>query len=216
MSEQGFATGGTVVLKEVWRGLLWSARPAIVVADQPDLTAFWLPAGTQWKAPTTPPTRERAETRGERLAQCLMRGDWVLEDFEWDTSTLWVSEPGAAHTIGVSWRPEGEFAGWYVNLQEPFRRTSSGFQWMDHMLDVVVHPDRSWHWKDEDELQLMVDRGIFDQRLALAIRTEGERVISRLSREEAPFSDTWPAWRPDPGWSTPALPADWQQVESSK
>jgi len=216
MSGRSFAAGETVVLQEVWRGRLWSARPAIVVADQPNLTAFWLPAGTRWKAATTPPTREPARIRGERLAQSLVRGDWILTDHDWDMSTLWVSDPGAGHAVGISWRPNGEFAGWYVNLQEPFRRTSFGFQWMDLMLDIIVAPDRTWRWKDEDELQLMVDHGVFDERLALDVREEGERVISRLRRKEGPFSDRWPEWRPNPAWTTPVLSPGWEQVEAPR
>ncbi|MBL0345175.1 MAG: DUF402 domain-containing protein [Anaerolineales bacterium] len=41
---------------------------------------------------------------------------------------------------------------WYVNLQEPIRRTPIGFDTMDHTLDIVINPDMSeWKWKDDDE-----------------------------------------------------------------
>ena len=54
--------------------------------------------------------------------------------------------------------PDRRFAGWYVNLQKPFRRTARGFETMDLMLDLVVEVDRSWWWKDEDELETFVVR----------------------------------------------------------
>jgi len=46
------------------------------------------------------------------------------------------------HAIWVFWRgPQREFAGWYVNLQEPFRRTSRGVDTQDLELDIVIAPD---------------------------------------------------------------------------
>jgi hypothetical protein len=35
------------------------------------------------------------------------------------------------------------FGAWYVNLQEPFRRSRLGFDTQDLELDVVVSPDGS-------------------------------------------------------------------------
>jgi hypothetical protein len=30
----------------------------------------------------------------------------------------------------------------------------------------------------------------------------------------APFSESWPAWRPDPWWDGSELPADWDVVQA--
>lgn len=61
--------------------------------------------------------------------------------------------PGVAHAIHLWWfPPDWRFGGWYINLQEPIRPTRLGFDSMDHILDVVIEPDLSWRWKDEDEL----------------------------------------------------------------
>ena len=57
---------------------------------------------------------------------------------------LWPA--GAAHAIWL-------FAtSWYVNLQEPFRRTAGGVDTADQLLDLVRTKDGEWRWKDEDEL----------------------------------------------------------------
>ena len=40
--------------------------------------------------------------------------------------------------LGVLVGPEREFRGWYVNLQEPFRRTADGFDTQDLELDIWV------------------------------------------------------------------------------
>lgn len=204
--------GETIVPWEVWRGRLWSARPAIVAADEDDTLALWLPQGTVWKAPVTPPTRPRATTRAERLMACLEREDWLLEDRSWDISTLWLLREGALSATWISWLPTGEHYGWYINLQEPFRRTDRGLHWMDLMLDVVVDVDRHWRWKDEDEFQALIDRRLLDDAKAQAVRDEAERVIRNLERNEPPFRDPWPAWRPNPRWPAPTLPADWQTL----
>ncbi len=212
MSDRVFEVGETALLQEVWKGRLWSARPMIVVEDRSDYLALWYPTGTTWKAPSTPPTRVRASTRTERIMSNLAKRDWVLEDRRYDVSSLWLAEPGADHAVWVSWLGTGEHWGWYINLQEPFRRTDRGFQWMDLMLDVIVEPDRNWKWKDEDDFAAMIDRGLIDPAHAEAVRREGEKIIRRVEGNEPPFSEPWPAWRPDPNWPIPALPHDWHRI----
>jgi len=204
--------GDTIVLQEIWRAKLWAARPMIVVEDEVDRLALWFPQGTIWKAPTTHPSRQWHEVRGERLAECAALGEWVLRDSEWDVDTLCLLEPGVGYAIWVSWLPEFEPWGWYVNLQEPFRRTPQGIQTMDLMLDVIVDVDRSWRWKDEDELETLVRRGVFSRALADRARADGLDAIQRAERNEPPFSEPWHDWRPRPEWSLPRLPKGWDLV----
>ena len=168
------------------------------------LRRLWFPRGTAWKAPTTPPHLPRAADRGERLAHCALSGDWVFRDAEWDVDTLVLLREGAWHALWVSWLPSGEHWGWYVNLQLPFRRTELGFETMDLVLDLIVDPDGSWRWKDEDELATWVARGVFEPELAERIRAEGESVLAR-----APWPTGWEKWRPDPAWELPELPDGW-------
>ncbi len=61
-------------------------------------------------------------------------------------------ERGASHSVYVHWGRDGEFLGWYVNLEDPWRETALGFDTTDHLLDVWIDPDRTWRWKDEDHL----------------------------------------------------------------
>jgi predicted RNA-binding protein associated with RNAse of E/G family len=83
---------------------------------------------------------------------------------------------------------------------------------MDLMLDVIVDPDRAWHWKDEDELETFVERGVFAPELADRIRDEGLRVIARVEGNRPPFDEPWPAWRPDETWTAPELPHGWDRL----
>jgi hypothetical protein len=203
--------GETVVLQEVWRGRVWAARPMRVVRDDGDSVALWFPRGTRWMAPTDDPGRPWQEDRGERLAECAARGEWCFRELEWEVDTLWLMREGDWHAVWVSWLPGGERWGWYVNLQEPFRRTPRGFATMDLMLDVIVNPDRTWHWKDEDELAVFVERGAFDAALARKARAEGLEVARRAENGEPPFSEPWHDWRPDPEWTTPELSDGWDR-----
>lgn len=207
-----WSPGDTVVVQEVWHDYVWAARPMIVARDDGDFVALWFPKGTRWKAPTSPPTRPRADARGQRLASCLSLRDWVFVDAAWDVSTLVLMRAGDWHALWVSWLDHGEHWGWYVNLQEPYRRTAKGFETMDLALDVVIDPDRTWHWKDEEELEAFVSEGVFDGVLAERIRDEGLLVAHRAERNEPPFSDPWPSWRPDPMWRMPELPEGWNEL----
>jgi Protein of unknown function (DUF402) len=200
-----------VVVHEIWRERVWAARPMTVVGDEGDSVALWFPRGTRWKAPTSNPARPWLEDRGERLAACAAAGAWVFRDAEWDVDTLVLMRAGDWHALWVSWLPGGEHWGWYVNLQEPFRRTALGFETMDLMLDVVVEPDRRWRWKDEDELDTFVSWGVFEPALAEHIREEGARVARRAERNEPPFCEPWPEWRPAPEWPLPELPDRWDE-----
>ena len=204
--------GQTIVVQEVWRGKLWAARPMIVAEDRGDFLALWFPKGTRWKAPTTSPGLPAAEDRGERLCACMASGEWIFRDLEWDVDTLWVLEAEVSHAVWVSWLDGFEPWGWYVNLQEPFSRTTHSLQTMDLMLDVIVDRDRSWRWKDEDELQALLDWQLIDGAKAAAIRAEAESVLRRLEADKPPFNEPWHDWRPEPAWGLPELPAGWDRL----
>jgi predicted RNA-binding protein associated with RNAse of E/G family len=142
----------------------------------------------------------------------MASGEWIFRDLEWDVDTLWVLEAEVSHAVWVSWLDGFEPWGWYVNLQEPFSRTTHSLQTMDLMLDVIVDRDRSWRWKDEDELQALLDWQLIDGAKAAAIRAEAESVLRRLEADKPPFNEPWHDWRPEPAWGLPELPAGWDRL----
>src|SRR5260370_34644413 len=81
-------------------------------------------------------------------------------------------------------------------------RTPIGYDSLDHVLDIVVAPDGTWHWKDEDEFEEAIQLGLFTPSEAADIRAEGERVITRLS---SLLPTGWEHWRPPPRWSVSSL-----------
>ena len=83
---------------------------------------------------------------------------------------------------------------------------------MDLMLDLIVLPDSSYHVKDEDEFDAMLQHGLIDQDVARSVRKELASVIERVENNVPPFCEPWPDWRPDPTWEIPALPGDWRDL----
>jgi hypothetical protein len=137
-----FRPGQTIVLREIWRGRIWSARPVIVVQDTPELMAFFMPAA--FKYPTT--------SEGKRVkAKNRLHSDWVLSDGQTPYYSLRLTIPGAGYSVLLFWdMPDIKHHSFYINLEEPLTRTALGFDYLDQWLDVIVKPDLSaWHWKDE-------------------------------------------------------------------
>ncbi len=196
--------GDAVVLREVWHGRVWTARPAVVVEDTPEQQMFYVPSDVRWMCPTPP--------EGGRLR--IPTDGWVLEERPSDgVRVLSFAWPGVAHAVLLMWSPEGKLLRWYVNLQEPLRRTAIGFDYLDHALDVELAPDRSsWSLKDEDELGEAVERGIFTREQAAEFHIEGARAAERVLNRVPPFDQTWEGWRPDPAWPVPELPPGWDFV----
>jgi predicted RNA-binding protein associated with RNAse of E/G family len=143
----------------------------------------------------------------------IAAAEWTQADGKWyGGGRLLLAEPRTSHSICPSWSDDGQFLGWYVNLEDPWRSSPLGFDTTDHFLDIWVFPDRSWRWKDEDDLDEAVDVGLFTLEEARAIRAEGERVVERAEAGTAPFDEGWESWRPDPEWPLPLLPRGWDRL----
>jgi predicted RNA-binding protein associated with RNAse of E/G family len=196
--------GDRISLREMWLGRVWEARPATVVQDQPHQRMLHVPGGVTAMVAVDD---EDGELR-------LYRHRWRLAPRVTRRSFLSFAWPEEAYGILAFWDPDdGSFAGWYVNLETPLRRTAVGFDFTDHCLDVLVSADRStWTWKDEDELQEAVARGIFTAEEAAAFRADGERAVDRILSGRPPFDQDWSTWRPDPEWPLPTLPPGWDEA----
>jgi len=191
-----------VLFRFVWPWNVFSVVPATVVEQNDARIVLWIAPETPVKWPP-----------GMRLPiPELAEGRWTHVDARWYGGRLMIAEPGASHSIYVSWGREGEFVGWYVNLEQPWRKSPLGFDTTDHLLDIWVDPDRSWRWKDEDDLAEAVELGLFSPEQAREFRAEGERAIERIAAWSAPFDEGWENWRPDPSWPLPSIPEGWDRL----
>ncbi|MEU7841706.1 DUF402 domain-containing protein [Micromonospora sp. NPDC049114] len=201
--------GEQVLVQEVWRDRVWSARPMTAVRDDGDLLVLWMPAGTEWRAPDSPPERPAPADRGERIAECLVRSDWVHIDRVWRMNTLWLMPHGLHHVVWVCWDREGAHLGWYVNFQRPYVRAGATVQYMDYALDLRVAPDGTATWKDEGDLAQLTSRGLVPPESVRSMRAEGVALSRAALRRDPPFDVRWTDWRPDPNWPVPHLDPRW-------
>lgn len=73
---------------------------------------------------------------------------------------------------------------------------------------AIVRTSSQWRWKDEDEFESAISRGLISPERAVQIRAEGLRALSLLQQGQPPFDHEWTSWRPDPAWPRPELPKD--------
>jgi hypothetical protein len=195
--------GEPVLCRKLWNGAVMTALPMRVISDSPERTVLYLAPDTAFKGARTP-----AGTKVRDLSS------WVSTDLVWaGGSLIRLIQPEAWHCVDVEFDAAGEFIGWYVNLQEPFRRAGSRFDTVDLVLDLVVAPDRSWRLKDEDDFRLAVTRGHLTAEAESRVRAEAERMIGVLASGGSPFCEPeWLEWRPPADWTVPALPLDWASL----
>lgn len=182
--------GEAVMRQEVLNdGRVWLRFQVLVVRDGPDLLATYVPEGTPLEFPegSWPTSNGRHPWHGRR---------------RWEGhGLLMLQRPGDAYAIWLFWHgPEREFRGWYVNLQEPFRRRAQGYDTQDLELDIRVPLDAPWEWKDDDLLDERVREGRFTASQATEIRAEGARIAADLDAGRRWWSDDWAGWTPDHAW----------------
>ena len=199
-----WSSGDVVMLRYLHEGRVSRVFPANVVDDGAEATRLYLRPGT--------PVRARATLDGVPISRSLpyaerFRLPWRLGDSSWEGNhTLHLAAAGSSYGALAFWTVDWEFEGYYVNLQEPLRRSRFGFDTADHVLDVVID-ETGWRWKDEDELEEAVRAGRFTRDEARALYREGERAIAAYESGQPPFDLDWSGWRPDPAWPMPTLAA---------
>ena len=197
-----FDPGETIALRQTWEGLVWAARPATVVEDTPVQTMLFIPAGIRWMAPSYD---------GKRLKIPQAEFELIPQRFD-ETHVLSFSWSKTRYAVLLFFHLDWSPWSWYVNLEDPLRRTALGFDTLDHELDVIVELDGSWRWKDEDDLAEAIHRGVIPAEEEPRLRADGERAVRRILGREPPFDRDWTAWRPDPAWPVPVLPEGWDRV----
>lgn len=179
-----FVPGTFVQRREVHQGRVWLSAPVRVVADD-DVLAVWLAEGTPLTFPDHP----------------LGRHPWSGRSRWTGTSVLQVHRPGDAHAVWALFR-DGRVDHWYVNFQDPYRRSADGFDTQDHGLDIVIRDD-GWHWKDRGDVAMLVATGRLTRAQADAVWAEAGFVASALDRGECWWRARWGGWTLDPDWTHP-------------
>jgi hypothetical protein len=200
-----WSPGDVILYRGIWCRNVWWAIPVIVVRDDADLIIVYWRAGTPAKRP---PGRVSPKEMVENPKPNLVDSKWT------DTDILMFATPEAFHSIYAMWEAgHSRFKCWYINLQEPLRRTPLGFDTTDHLLDIVIEPElENWVCKDEDELDEAIELGLFTLEKGNEIRDEGRRVVNQVESNHSPFCDGWENWHPPEEWSVPDFPKVWDII----
>ncbi|MEO8539669.1 MAG: DUF402 domain-containing protein [bacterium] len=192
-----FDVGEEVVVRYLTRigsgvGMTWPYR---VVRDDDDLVALYIPTGStfmRWHAPDGGPRQ--------------------LTEGEWRRDVLRLMFPNKPYSIWLFWEGPGRpFTTYYVNFEEPFRRTAVGFDTNDHTLDILVAPDLTWQWKDRDDFAALIANRNFSAEFGEEVESAAREVIQLIEAGAPPFSGEWVRWEPPAEWTTPALHPRWRE-----
>lgn len=203
-NESFWFPGDPITLRGVGEKVFW-AYPVIVVQDSPEWIAYYLCAGANGK------------NTSHRVAPHEMLDAHAIDivDHQWRrTDVLMLARPGEAFSVYYMWETGTRNLDCiYINLQEPLRRTHIGFDSMDNVLDVVIHPDMDqWRWKDEDEFEAAQRVGVYSPERARQIRIDGENAIELVLSRRRPMYEKWKLWEPNPQWGLPTLSPLWEEL----
>jgi len=187
--------GDAIVRREIWRGRPTGAWGGYVLEDTDEQIVLYLPEG----------------------APLAFTQDFFGAPHPWSRRDRWVGHgvvqlhrPGSMNSVWVFWAGPGrELAAWYVNIEEPWRRSPLGFDTQDLELDLVIEPDGAWSFKDDEQLEPWIARGRWTPEEIVAIRAEGARLGAELDAGRRWWSEEWATWEPDPAWAPPVLPEGW-------
>jgi hypothetical protein len=176
-----------------------------VAADDESGLRLWLPIGSSfWRL-----VADDGSTMGD-VPIDQMRGPRLREQ-SWTGSDAMIWMPaGQPYSVWWFWA-DGQFTGWLANLEEPYVRWAdrgcAGVDTADQALDLIVRPDHSCRWT-EDEFQARTGNPLYwTEAQASQIRANGDRLTKLAEAAGFPFDGTWTGFRPDAAWTLPGLPA---------
>jgi predicted RNA-binding protein associated with RNAse of E/G family len=139
---------------------------------------------------------------------------WKLEKFQWHTNRLlFLHEPQRYYSTILFWENErNRFLCYYINFQLPYQRSHCGIDTLDLDLDLIINPDYIYEWKDVDDYEKGIETEIILPEWIEGIETAKQEVFDRLEKRQYPYDGSWLDWMPDPTWSPPALPENWDKV----
>lgn len=189
-TERYFMPGEIIVRREMLDGREWLVYPVRVVEDGPDLLAVYLAHGT-------PLTFGTGEFRWGVHPWANLDPTWQSE------GVLQLQRPGDGYAVWLFWK-NGKFSGWYVNFQEPLRRTPAGFDTLDHELDLWLPGDGgAWQWKDVDLFEERERSGVLHAYESVMVRAAAAKVAEMLASESEWWDSAWSRWSPPADWAVP-------------
>lgn len=203
-------SGEVVSWRGIYRERVWHAQTTMVVKDSPEEIVLTLLPGTECIAP-----------EGYLDGKDGTKRRWNFKDRYWETQKyLWHTNrlllllaPEKYYSIIHFWdHTSNTFLCYYINFQLPFKRSQYVVDTLDLDLDLIVHQDLSYEWKDEDDYQKAIDHGIIFPEWIQGIEAAKQEIFEKLEKRQYPFDGSWLSWMSDPNWFPPTLPANWDKI----
>lgn len=203
--------GAEIVIRDIQLDRVLFAWPMRVVADRPDaLLAAQVPGAVgkvlngyrtdpltffeELQSPT--PTRVDRTWSSTITLLVVQLGQW------WATRLMWDAETG-------------QFLCYYVDLLRPPRRHGLCVDTADLALDLVVLPDGSHSWKDEDQVDIVRQLGWLTDEDWASFDAARDEILEALRSGRFPFDGSLLGSRPDPTMTPAVLPSDWDSLSST-
>ena len=203
-------SGDVIVWRGVFRNRVWHAQPVIVVKDTPEEMCVTLLPGTECVAPEG--YLDGKDSAKRRWS--FKEKDWKLENYAWRTNRLLILlEPDTYYSTMFFWRADSnDFLLYYINFQLPFQRSHCGIDTLDLDLDLIINPDFSFRWKDEDDYQKAIDHEVIMPEWTQEIEIAKKEIFNKLEKRQYPYDGSWLNWMPYPHWLPPKLPKNWDKI----
>jgi predicted RNA-binding protein associated with RNAse of E/G family len=178
-----YTAGDHVALRDVRNGVVYFAWPVTVIEDADRGLLVSQVPGAVGRVP-----RGYPDDLAELVHQLESRQPELVE-LEWKaTRTLGVFLPDQWWATRLFWNADGTaFLGYYVDFIRPIERDGNHVNTLDLALDVVVRPDGSWAWKDEDHLPIMRTLGWLDDETERHMELGKTAVIAAVESKTFPF-----------------------------
>jgi hypothetical protein len=206
--------GQSIALRGIVNERVWSALSVIVVQDLPGETVLLLTPDAQCAYPEGYFCWKYGDySEGTRWQEARSRA-WTLREFAWQTKRFLIFlEPQKYYAIFAIWHHEtDQFSGYYVNFQLPYRRSHCGFDTLDLDLDMVIDPQLTWRWKDEEAYHEGIREGGIQETWVKGIEDSQPEILARIRNRSYPLDGSWLRWRPVPAWNPPRLPDRWVEL----
>lgn len=202
--------GEIIVWRGIFRDMVWHAQAIIVVQDtEKELVLALLPGAEAMIEPDYVKNQKKGKRRWDFKDQ-----PWTLEKVNWHTNRLlFLVEPEKYYSTIFFWNhTSNEFLCYYINFQLPCQRKHCGIDTLDLDIDLVIHPDFSFTWKDLDDYKTAIDHGVIFPEWIQGIEAAKPEILEKLEKHQYPFDGAWLNWMPDPRWSPPTLPENWDKI----
>lgn len=190
---RSMSNDGSWCMRFFHSGVVAFAWPVQPVEHTAGVVAVGLAAGTRGLAPIGYPDDK------ELLDNQALEGEFRHVERTWEsTHCLHVHRPDQWWGTRLMWdAATGDFLCWYVDFLRPVHCHGTFLDTRDLALDIVVRPDGTITWKDEDRYAHKISIGLIDDEERSNVERARKVAMSAIERNAFPFDGTYLDWRPD-------------------